>query len=95
MPPTTSGDRALLVETEEADEPRRVLGLVRQDRQAAVDLHRVRGDELRRDPARDLLRNGALARRGRPEDREDELSHAEAPLAVPSSGRSGLARASV
>ena len=47
------------------------LGLVGQDRQPAIDLHRVRGDELGGDPAGELLGDGALAGRGRPEDRED------------------------
>ena len=63
-------DRALAVERPDADEPRAGV-LVRQDRQAAVDLHRVGGDELGRDPLRDRLGDGRLARRGRAEDRED------------------------
>jgi hypothetical protein len=62
-------DRAFLVEAEVPDEPG--LGLVGQDRQPAIDLHRIRGYELGRDQAGDFLGDGALARGRRPEDRED------------------------
>ena len=55
---------------------RRAGRLVREDRQAAVDLHRVRGDQLGRDALRERLGDGRLARRGRAEDRENGVSHA-------------------
>ena len=51
---------ALVVERPDPDEPRRPLGLVGQDRQAAVGLHRVRGDDLGWDPPRQGLGDGAL-----------------------------------
>src|SRR5438045_6164309 len=63
-------DRRLVVERPEPDEPRRELGLVRQDREAAVDLHRVCGNKLHRNAPRDLLRDGALPRGRRAEDRD-------------------------
>ena len=40
------GDGAFVVERPDADERGRPIGLVREDRQALVDLHRVGGDDL-------------------------------------------------
>jgi hypothetical protein len=69
-------DRCLVVEAPDPDQLGRVLGLVRQDRDASVDLHRVGGDQTGRDPLGKCLGDRALARRGRAEDR-DYLSHAD------------------
>jgi len=68
-------DGALPVERPDPDEARARV-LVRQDRQPAVDLHRVRGDELGGDPGRDRLRDGGLPRRGRSENAEDARGRA-------------------
>ena len=67
--PLVLGHRALVVERPDPDEVRPLV-LVREDRQAAVDLHRVGGDELGRDALGERGRDVALAARGRPEDRE-------------------------
>ena len=59
------GDGAFVVERPDADERGRSGGLVREDRQALVDLHRVGRDDLRRDGVCDRLGDGRLpARRG-------------------------------
>ena len=64
-------DGGLVVELPDADEPGGALGLVREDGQATVDLHRVGGDELGGKPLGQRLGDGRLARGGRPEDGED------------------------
>ena len=69
-------DRALVVERPDRHEPGGAIGLVGEDRQAAVGLHRVRRDDLSRDPLRERLGHGALSRGGRAEDREDESAGA-------------------
>jgi hypothetical protein len=52
------------------DEVGREIRLVRQDREAAIDLHRVRGNELGGDPRRNGFGDGRLSARRRPEDRD-------------------------
>ena len=64
-------DRGLVIELPHGSQLCGPLGLVRQNRQAPVHLHRVGGDERRRNAGGDGLRNGRLARGGRAEDRED------------------------
>ena len=49
-------DRGLLLERPDPHQPGRVGRLVREDRQVSIDLHRVRRDELGRDPRGHLLR---------------------------------------
>ena len=63
-------DGALAVERPDADETRTGV-LIGEDRKPAVDLHRVGGDELCRNPLGDRLCNGGLARRGWSKDAED------------------------
>ena len=59
-----------LFERPEPYEPRGTRRLVRENRQAAVDLHRVRGDDVRPETRCDSLGDGALPGRSRPEDRD-------------------------
>ena len=54
-------DRGLVVELPDRDELRRPLGLGRQNRNAAVDLHGVGGDQSGGDPLGESLRDGGLA----------------------------------
>ena len=61
-------DRGLMFERPDADEPSWMGSLVRQDRQIAIDLHRVGRHELRGDPFGHRFGDGRLAARGRPED---------------------------
>ncbi len=63
-------DGALAVERPDADQAR-VGVLVREDREPAVDLHRVGRNELGRDSLGNRLGDGGLARRGRAENGED------------------------
>ena len=63
-------DGHLLVERADPDEPGVERRLVREDRQAAVDLQRVDGHHLGPEPRRRRLCDGALARGGRAEDRD-------------------------
>ena len=51
-----------MIEIPDPDEPRRFLGLVREDRKPTVDLHRVRRHELGRNTLGDRTRNSALSR---------------------------------
>ena len=67
-------DRYLVLEPPDRDQLGRVLGLVRENRDSAVDLHRIGGDQPRRYAFRHRLGDGALARRGRAKDRDD-VSH--------------------
>ena len=60
-----------LREVADRDEPRRLGRLVREDRQAAVDLERVGGDDLGAELGREGLRDRGLAGRRRAEDRDD------------------------
>ena len=59
---------ALVRERPDRHEPRRARRLVRQDRQPAIDLHGVRGDDLGAEPVGERLGDRGLARRRRPED---------------------------
>ena len=69
-------DGCLVVEAPDRDKLGRVRGLVREDRDASVDLHRVCGDQPCWNPLGKRLGDGGLARRGRAEDRDDPwLSH--------------------
>ena len=74
--PFVVGHGGFPVEVPDADEPRRRLRLIRQDGQAAVDLHRIRRDELGGNPLRDRLGQRGLSRRGRPEDGYHPRRHA-------------------
>jgi hypothetical protein len=64
-------DRGLPVERPDPDEPGGIGRLVRQDRQASVDLHRVGRHQLGRNPLCQSLRDGGLATRGRAEDADN------------------------
>jgi hypothetical protein len=64
-------DAHLLSQRADTDQPRRARRLVRQYRQASVDLHGIRRDDFRAEPVGHSLRYGALPRRCRPEDRND------------------------
>src|SRR2546421_180582 len=80
-------DGGLVLELPDRDETRWIGRLVRQQRDAAVYLSRVRGDELGRDPCGERFRHSALAGRRRPEEADDELGQAAtsaswAPLSV-------------
>ena len=61
-------DRHLLAQVPDPDERGRPGRLVGQDRQAAVHLHGVAGDDLGAEPVGDLLGHRGLPRRGRAED---------------------------
>ena len=54
-------DRELVREVADGDEPSRPGGLVREDWQAAVDLQRVRRDDLAAELIGDELRDGGLS----------------------------------
>jgi hypothetical protein len=65
------GDRSFMTQRPDADEPRRPVGLSREDRQAAVRLHRIGGDHLATEQIRHRFADSGLARPGRTEDRDD------------------------
>ena len=65
------GDGAFVVERPDADERGRAIGLVREDRQALVDLHRVGRDDLGREGVCDRLCDGRLPAGGGAKDRND------------------------
>ncbi len=69
--PLVLGHRAVVVERPDRGQVRGPVGLVGEDRQPAVDLHRVRGHDLARQPVRDRLGDRRLPGGGRAEDREN------------------------
>ena len=60
--------RRLVVELPDADEARRIRGLVREDREAPVRLHGVRRHEIGRNPLGNCLGNRGFATRAGPEN---------------------------
>ena len=74
--PLVLAHRRLVVERPDADEPRRPCRLVREDRQAAVDLRRVGRDHLAAERVGDELCDVGLAARRRPEDGDHERARA-------------------
>ena len=65
------GDGALVVQRPDAHETRRPVRLRREDRQTAIRLHRIGGQDLTAEAIGDRLCDGRLARGGRAEDRDD------------------------
>ena len=70
--PCVFGDRPFVRERPDPDEPRRSYGLRGEDRQAAIGLHRIGGNDLAAESLGDTLGHRRLARGGRPEHRDDD-----------------------
>jgi hypothetical protein len=65
------GDGALVVQRPDPDETCRTVRLRREDRQTAIRLHRIGGQDLTAETIGDCLCDSRLARSGRAEDRDD------------------------
>jgi len=65
------GDGALVIQRPDAHETCRAVRLRREDRQTAIRLHRIGGQDLAAEAIGDRLCDGRLARSRRAEDRDD------------------------